>query len=60
MYSPKLDSTEALQREAQHFIDCIENGTKPETDGAAGLRVVKILEAATESLKLRGGVVELD
>jgi predicted dehydrogenase len=60
MYSPKLDGTEALKREALHFIDCIENGTKPETDGQAGLRVVKILEAATASLKQRGGVVELD
>jgi predicted dehydrogenase len=60
MYSPKLDGTEALKREALHFIDCIENGTQPETDGQAGLRVVKILEAATESLKQRGGVVELD
>ena len=60
MYSPKLDSTEALKREALHFIDCIEHGTKPETDGFAGLRVVKILEAATESLQRRGGVVELD
>lgn len=60
MYSPKLDSTEALNREALHFIDCIEHGTQPETDGAAGLRVVKILEAATQSIQQRGGVVELD
>jgi predicted dehydrogenase len=59
MYSPKLDGTEALKREALHFIDCIEHGTQPETDGQAGLRVVKILEAATASLKQRGGVVEL-
>jgi predicted dehydrogenase len=59
MYSPKLDGTEALQREALHFIDCIEHGTQPETDGAAGLRVVKILEAATHSMQQRGGVVEL-
>jgi predicted dehydrogenase len=36
MYSPKLDGTEALQREALHFIDCVENGTKSETDGLAG------------------------
>jgi predicted dehydrogenase len=60
MYSPKLDGTEALQREALHFIDCIENGNQPETDGEAGLRVVKILEAATESMQQRGSVVELD
>jgi predicted dehydrogenase len=59
MYSPKIEETEALLREAQHFIDCINNGKTPETDGAAGLRVVKILEAATQSIKQRGGVVEL-
>jgi len=59
MYSPKLDMTEALQREARHFIMCIKEGRQPETDGAAGLRVVKILQAATESIRNRGGVVEL-
>lgn len=59
MYSPKIKATEALQLEARHFMDCIKNGTTPETDGAAGLRVVKILEAASESIKNRGGVVEL-
>jgi predicted dehydrogenase len=59
MYSPKIDGGEALLQEAQHFIDCVNNGKTPETDGAAGLRVVKILEAATQSIKQRGGVVEL-
>ncbi|MGJ3237468.1 MAG: Gfo/Idh/MocA family protein [Anaerolineae bacterium] len=60
MYSPKLEATEALQLETQHFIDCIQNGISPETDGAAGLRVVKILEAASQSIQRRGGVVELE
>lgn len=59
MYSPKIEATEALQLETQHFIDCIENGTIPETDGQAGLRVVKILEAASKSIQNRGGVIEL-
>ncbi len=59
MWSPKLDFTEALQREALHFVDCIENGTTPETDGEAGLRVVKVLEAATQSVLERGAAVEL-
>jgi len=59
MYSPKVEATEALQLEARHFIDCIKNGKTPETDGAAGLRVVKILEAASESIKNRGSVAEL-
>lgn len=59
MYSPKLDTTEALQIEAQHFIECINGRQTPITDGAAGLRVVKMLEAATQSLQQRGGLVTL-
>jgi predicted dehydrogenase len=60
MWSPKLDMTEALQTEALHFIDCIRQGNPPITDGAVGLRVVKILEAATQSLKQQGRLIELD
>lgn len=59
MYSPKIEGMEALQLEARHFIDCINNGTSPETDGAAGLRVVKILEAASQSMAQRGNLIEL-
>lgn len=54
MWAPHLGLTEALKVEAQHFIECIERGLTPDTDGAAGLRVVRILEAATESL-MQGG-----
>ncbi|PWT91488.1 MAG: oxidoreductase [Blastocatellia bacterium] len=60
MYAPRLDNTEALQTEAIHFADCIEHGTRPETDGAAGLRMVKMIEAAEQSLRNRGALVELD
>jgi predicted dehydrogenase len=59
MYSPNIQDREALQYEARHFIDCIRSGDQPETDGLAGLRVVKILEAASRSLTTRGGVVDL-
>jgi predicted dehydrogenase len=59
MWSPKLDMTEALRTEGLHFIDCIKQGTQPITDGAAGLRVVQILEAATQSMKHQGRLVEL-
>jgi predicted dehydrogenase len=54
MWAPSLDGTEALQVEVGHFLDCIERGEQPITDGAAGLRVVKILEAAQMSLKAGG------
>lgn len=59
MWSPKLDMTEALQTEALHFVDCIQQGKRPITDGEAGLRVVRILEAATQSIKQQGQLVEL-
>lgn len=60
MWAPKIDGTEALRVEAFHFLDCIESGKKPLTDGLAGLRVVQILEAAAGSMAARGRPVEID
>src|SRR6476646_4034150 len=60
MSAPKLDTTEALHLEAQHFAQCIQNGTTPITDGHAGLRVVSVLEAATRSIKQRGKSVRVN
>jgi predicted dehydrogenase len=60
MYAPRLDNSEALQREARHFVDCVKNKTKPETNGLAGLRMVKMIEAAERSLRARGELVDLD
>jgi predicted dehydrogenase len=59
MWAPRLESTEALLTEALHFIDCINNGTKPETDGQAGLRLIQIVEAAERSLRARGKLIEI-
>jgi predicted dehydrogenase len=60
MCAPHLDLTEGLQTEIKHFVRCIETGERPITDGHAGLRVVRILEAATRSMKQRGQLVTLD
>jgi predicted dehydrogenase len=60
MWAPRLEITEALHTEALHFIQCIRQGERPITDGAAGLRVVRILEAATQSMKQQGQLVKLD
>jgi predicted dehydrogenase len=57
MWAPRVDEGEALQREARYFLDCIASGETPINDGLAGLRVVKILEAADESLKRRSEIV---
>ena len=59
MWAPRLDTTEALYTEALHFIDCVENNKQPETDGQAGLRLVRIVEAAERSLQARGELVEI-
>jgi predicted dehydrogenase len=59
MWAPRLETTEALHTEALHFIDCIENKLRPESDGQAGLRLVKIVEAAERSLRARGQLVEI-
>jgi predicted dehydrogenase len=49
--SPRLDTTEPLRLEAEHFLACIGNGDDPITDGAMGSRVVATLEAADASLR---------
>jgi predicted dehydrogenase len=60
MMAPQLDMAEALGTELREFVSCIEHGGTPIADGEAGLRVVRILEAATQSLAQRGRVVELE
>lgn len=60
MWAPHLDMTEALRTEGLHFIDCIQQGNRPITDGESGLQVVRILEAATQSMKQHGRLIELD
>ena len=57
MWAPKLDASEALQKGASHFVDCIEHKKAPETDGHLGLRVVEVIEAATSSMRGRGETV---
>jgi predicted dehydrogenase len=59
VWSPKVEQTEALKLEASYFIDCIVNDRMPLNDGTSGLRVVRLLEAADESLRNRGRLVQL-
>jgi predicted dehydrogenase len=57
---PYVAVTEPLKLECQHFLDCIEKRLTPRTDGRDGLRVVKVLEAANQSLKNNGIPVNLE
>jgi predicted dehydrogenase len=59
MWSPQLEQLEALRVELDYFADCIENNKTPFNDGLAGLRVVKMLEAAERSIRSRGELVRL-
>lgn len=59
IWSPHVDRSEPLQNVVSHFADCIRNGRKPLTDGEAGLRVVRVLEAAQRSIKAQGGRITL-
>jgi predicted dehydrogenase len=59
MWAPQLEQSEALRQELTYFVDCISSGQEPFNDGRAGLRVVKMLEAASESLSKRGSLVYL-
>lgn len=60
MWAPRLDGTEALKTEVAHFLDCIARGAAPMTDAASGLRVVRLVEAASKSMEAHGHPVELD
>ena len=59
MWAPQLEQVEALREELAYFVECVSNGRDPHNNGCAGLRVVKMLEAATESLKNKGALVSL-
>jgi predicted dehydrogenase len=59
MWAPQLEQIEALRSELSYFVDCVSSGQNPHNDGHAGLRVVKMLEAATESLNKKGTLVRL-
>ena len=59
MWAPKVEQTEALKAECEYFVDCVKNNTRPFNDGQAGLRVVKMLEAANQSIRERGRIVRI-
>lgn len=59
MYAPYLKQVEPLKVECQHFLDCINNDIPCESSGEEGLKVVQILEAASESLKSGGSKVDI-
>jgi len=57
IYSPRIEDYEPLRKECAHFLECIAESKLPRSDGYSGLRVVSVLEAATESLRREGKAV---
>jgi predicted dehydrogenase len=56
-YIPRLQQEEPLKVVCEHFVDCIEKSAQPLTSGRQGLELVRILEAASASLKANGAPV---
>ena len=59
IYVPSIEMKEPLRRECQHFLDCIEKGETPLSDGRNGLQVLRVLDALQRSLDREGGLVRL-
>jgi predicted dehydrogenase len=59
IWSPHIEPGEPLQAAVAHFAECIRDGKAPVSDGRLGLRVVRLLEAATRSIRAQGGRVAL-
>jgi predicted dehydrogenase len=56
-YIPHIQQEEPLKLACQHFVDCIQTNSEPLTGGRQGLELIRILEAATASLKTNGAPV---
>jgi len=59
MWAPQIEQLEALRVELDYFADCIMTRQTPFNDGHAGLRVVRMLEAAEHSIQKRGELITL-
>jgi predicted dehydrogenase len=59
MWAPQIEQIEALTRELSYFVECIAKDAAPINDGEAGLRVVRMLEAANDSIRKRGAIIYL-
>jgi predicted dehydrogenase len=60
IWIPRLDASEPLTLECRHFLECVRTRQRPRTDGREGLRVIRVLEAASRSLADGGRPVRLD
>jgi len=59
VHIPYIPMKEPLRLELEHFVRCVETGAQPKSNVESGLAVVKILEAASRSLKEHGKPMEI-
>jgi predicted dehydrogenase len=57
MWAPQIEQVEALKLELEYFVECIKKDEAPFNNGCAGLKIVRMLEAASKSLAKRGELV---
>lgn len=57
---PRIEESEPLRTECEHFVACIRDGLTPTTDGINGLQVVSVLEGASLSLREQGRAVAIN
>ncbi|MHB0976691.1 MAG: Gfo/Idh/MocA family protein [Candidatus Aquicultorales bacterium] len=60
IWVPNIQLSEPLRNQCTHFIECIQSGCVPRTDGENGLKVVRVLEAAQRSLQEDGRFVDIE
>ena len=60
IYIPRIEEYEALSNECGHFIRSIDEGNTPRSDGLSGLRVIRVIEAANQSLKENGVSIPIE
>ncbi len=54
-----LEDREPLRVECQHFLECVDSRTSPASDGAEGLRVLRVLDACQRALHNGGVALEM-
>lgn len=60
VYIPNVAQNRPLQAECEHFLRCIETGSRPTSDGWSGFRVVRVLEAAEASMRRNSTIVSIE
>ena len=59
IHIPRIEMQEPLRLECGHFVECLRTGQTPRSDGRDGLAVVRLLEAAKQSLAENGRTIAL-